>query len=237
MKKSLTFNFIFFLVNSTTAQTTQLKGVTFGIGMGWSYLNKAPNEYFLTTDTAHKLQIQNLSKSSIVVSSVISIKLGHLSQQTQEKTSDGSKKTILVNSNRITNIPQSNANEFRASNTQVNARNETPTNQPARFIDRLSVNVALNLAEISSNDISFNKSIDGGIGVGVFINDFTQLGIFYDMIRIRQLRSYIADNYEGKSIPNGTEKYNALDEKNNNLYYSKYFSGISVKAIFSFGNK
>lgn len=40
-----------------------------------------------------------------------------------------------------------------------------------------------------------------------------------------------------KPIPNGKEFFNALDEKNNDLFYTKKVSGISVKVVFSIGNK
>jgi hypothetical protein len=102
------------------------------------------------------------------------------------------------------------------------------------------LHLSLNLAEINSNNVSFNKAIDGGIGIGYLVNDFTQIALFYDMIRVRQLRDFFVTNYLNQSgIPtgNGTEVYNALDEKDKNLFYSKYYSGISFKIIFTLGNK
>ena len=64
-------------VKTTQAsETVPLKGVTFGIGMGYSYLFKNRKDYFLTSDAAYKLKIQELNKFGIVLSSVISIKLG-----------------------------------------------------------------------------------------------------------------------------------------------------------------
>jgi hypothetical protein len=223
---------IFLIILFTTAttiaieaQTTELKGVTFGLGMGYSYLTKAPNDFYLTTDAAHKLQVQALHKSSIVISSMITIKLSKLATQEQE---DGSReKKVLVSANRTKKSVRSEG-IFRAKEGKV-------TNEKPCFKERLAINISLNLAEINSNDISFNKSIDGGIGLGYFVNDFTQVALFYDMMRVRQLRDYIVDNYKDKSIPNGTEVLNALDQTNNNLFYNKYFSGVSLKVIFALG--
>lgn len=187
---------------TTLPAQVPLKGVTFGIGMGWNHLFRTPKEFFLTTDTSHRLQVQHLSKSAVVLSSLISIKLGKVD-------ADGNSNQLL-------------------------ARGKA---KPANWNDRFAVNVSLNLAEFSSDGVAFNTSIDGGIGLGYFINTFTQVGVFYEMIRIRQMRDYFVDNFSDQAIPNGSAVYNALDKTDDNLFYSKYYSGVSFKVIFSLGNK
>lgn len=209
-------------------KTEELQGVTFGIGMGWSYLFENPKDYFLTTDATHKLQIQDLSRSSIVISSVISIKLGKLSLQTQSNGSNSKK--VLVSTNRIIN------KGIRATNNYT-AEEDGVSNAKPNFHERLAINVSLNLAELNGGNIAFNKSIDGGIGMGYYFNQFTQIAVFFDMLRVRQMRDYFTKKFEGDSIPNGAEIYNALDQNNNNLFYNKYFPGVSIKAVFSLGNK
>lgn len=109
--------------------------------------------------------------------------------------------------------------------------------EPVKFKDRFSINLALNLLEVNSGDISFNKSIDGGLGIGCFITPSIQVAVFYDLVRYRQLRDYVINDYKDKRIPNGDSFFNALDEKNDDLFYTKTFSGVSLKAIFSLGNK
>jgi hypothetical protein len=179
----------------------ELQGVTFGFGTGFSHIGGTVHSYSLTTDTAHALKAQKLSKTSFVISSELSIKFGKIS--------------TAKNSNKIL---KANGGE-------------------AKPADRLAVNVALNLLEINSDNLSFNKNIDGGIGLGYFLNDYIQVAAFYDLVRIRQLRDHILKSYLDKSIPSGKEVFNALDEKNNDLFYDKTFTGISVKVIFSLGNK
>ncbi len=107
----------------------------------------------------------------------------------------------------------------------------------AAFHERLSLNLAVNLLEVTADDVAFNKTIDGGIGVGIFVSPSMQLSISYDAIRHRQLKDYYINNYLDKPIPNGNSFFNALDESNNDLYFNKVFFGVSVKAIFSIGNK
>ncbi len=102
---------------------------------------------------------------------------------------------------------------------------------------RLVINVGLNLVDISSNDVAFNKNINGGLGIGCLLNDFVQVAVFYDISTERQLRDYIVSTYINKSIPNGSAVYNALDENDNNLFYNKTFGSFSFKIIFSLANK
>ena len=216
-------------VKKTTEEnrTDNLNGVTFGIGMGWSYMFNNPKEYFLTTDAGYKLQVQELSRSSIVLSSVISIKLGKMAVQEQ---SDGThRKKALVSAKR-TKVVTRQLNTFSATEDGL-------VNEPLKWYEHFAVNVSLNLAEMNGGDIAFNKSIDGGIGLGYYFNEFTQVALFFDMLRVRQMRSYFVDNFQGQSIPNGTGVYNALDQNDNNLFYNKYYPGVSVKVVFSLGNK
>ncbi len=210
-------------ITGNNGQTVNLNGVTFGLGMGWSYMFNKPKEYFLTTDTSHKLQIQDLSHSSIVLSSMISIKLAKWAIQDQEK--NGKTRKALVNRKKTRN------------SGEYTAMSNDPTYEDLKWFERFAINISLNLAEINGGNISFNKTIDGGIGIGYYFNEYTQVALFYDMLRVRQMRDYFMKNYEGQAIPNGSGVYNALDEKDNNLYYNKYHSGISLKVIFSLGNK
>ncbi len=48
--------------------------------------------------------------------------------------------------------------------------------KPAKPKDRWALNVGLNLLEIK-NDVTFNTSIDGGLGIGYFIHANTQIAL------------------------------------------------------------
>lgn len=103
---------------------------------------------------------------------------------------------------------------------------------PAGFKDRLALNIGINLLEIK-NDVKFNKSIDGGIGIGCFIHENTQIAFMFDISTVRQMRPYIIESFRNKQIPNGNGFYNALDMGDNNLFYNKTACGISLKAVLS----
>ena len=51
------------------------------------------------------------------------------------------------------------------------------------------------------------------------------------------MRDYFIDNFNNQSIPNCAGVYNALNQADNNLFYNKYYPGVSFKVIFSLGNK
>jgi hypothetical protein len=105
------------------------------------------------------------------------------------------------------------------------------------FWNHVSFNAALTLVNVAP-DVSFNKNIDGGIGFGYFINPDVQVALFYDVSRVSQMRDYIVNTYTDKPIPNGDKTfYNSLDTKDNNLFYNKTISGISLKLIFSLAGK
>ena len=228
MKKYILLVAILTQYGISSAQTVDLKGVTLGMGLGWSNLFNAPKEYYLTTDATHKLQVQNLDKSGIVISSFITIKLGKMAVQSQGN--GASTRNVLVNPARTRTLRG-------VTGEMVAAVAGETTFEKLKFSERLAVNLSLNLADVNSGNVSFNKYIDGGIGLGCYVNEFTQVALMYEMQRMRQMRTKIVETYEGKSIPNGNEVLNALDEKDNNLFYNKYFSGISLKVVFSLGNK
>lgn len=208
-----------------------LKGVTAGFSIGYNYLFNSPKEYYLSTDGQYNLNIDKRGKSNFVVSTVVSFRLGKPAIQKQTKNGKSHIKIVDLNSVDETTSEQI-ANTMKA---------EGNTAEPVKYYKQTkksnwTLNIGLNLVDISS-DVTFNKSIDGGIGLGYMINDFAQIALFFDVIKYRQLRNNIVMNYEGKPIPNGSDVYTALDEKDNNLYTNKAFPGMSFKLILTMNNQ
>lgn len=97
---------------------------------------------------------------------------------------------------------------------------------------------SINLAELTpTGTFSFNKSIDGGLGVGrrfsIGNQDF-HFGLFLEKTTYRQLRDYVMDNYKGKPIPisGQTQPLNALDENDNSLFFNKKILSFSFKFVY-----
>jgi len=204
-------------------QTTlpDLNGVTFGFGAGYAHSFDKTYDYSLSTDGNHNLILQPLNKQSFVISSVIMFKLGKLSI-------DPATNALIKQSKKATYFAMKKANALRETASDI---------AKPSFLDHLSLNASLDLVNVAPN-VSFNKNINGGLGVGYFFNDNCQLALFYDISSISQLRDYIVNIYQNKPIPNGSgTNYTALDPNDNNLFYNRTISGFSVKLIFSLGNQ
>lgn len=213
MKKTLLLPIIFMATMHTKAQ--ELAGTTIGFSFGPSFLTSKPSDYSLDPGS-NNLITQKLSNKNLVVSSVLTIKFAKLSQEIKNENGSNKKRLVM---------------------TDVSDEKDNTQQKNAPFINRLAFNLAINLADISSDNLAFNKSVDGGIGFGYILTPTMQFAVFYDMIRIRQMRDHIIKTYEGKPIPKGTEFYNALDISDNNLYYNKTFSGISFKIVVALNPK
>jgi len=202
--------------NGDSEKVATLNKVTIGFSAGYSQTFDRVYDYSLSTDGYHSLKLQPLSKGAFVISSTLSIKLKELA--VGEKTK--SLYTYEKDSKGIAG--------YRLADDFVDI-----------FLKRTAVNVSLNLVDIGNGNVSFNKSIDGGIGLGFYINDYLQIAGFYDIKSVRQLRDYVVQDYQNKSIPigNGNEAYNALDTSDDNLFYSKIIRGWSIKIVFSLANK
>jgi hypothetical protein len=246
--KKLTLSLLFLCpVVITLGQTTDLNRVTIGFGAGYSASLDKTYDYTLTTDVKHKLNIQPLNKGAFVISTVVMVKFGEIaakqdgnalvSQSYVKKKRALQKREEILNEMAGTEGFKPTVGYFAEKATLSKSKAAVDDAAPISFADRLSVNLALNLVNIS-NDVSFNKNIDGGLGLGYFFTPDFQLAAFYDVSRVSQLRDYVVKNYTGKQVPNGDKTYyTTLDIKDNNLFYNKTISGFSIKAVFSLANK
>ncbi len=101
-------------------------------------------------------------------------------------------------------------------------------------LQRFSILLSANLLDLKSDNPGFNKYIDGGFGFGYAFSPDIQIGLFYETQHFRQLRSSIANTYDGLPIPNGDDEfYNALDSSDNDLFRDKVLQSVSIKLIFN----
>jgi ribosomal protein S15P/S13E len=246
---------------SGQVQLPNLNGVTFGFGVGYSHTFDKTYDYSLTTDVNHNLVLQPLSRQSFVISSVIMVKLGKLAvdpvnntllkqskkPQYREYVTKKYEYQLLETTKQVDilrkkfNLSPKDIQAKKSLDDSESQLNDLKTMKSEAtgtpFWSRLSIDVALDLANVAPN-VSFNKNVNGGLGLGYFITDNLQAALFYDVSRVRQLRDYVRTTYESKPIPNGSgTNYNALDTNDNNLFYDKTISGLSFKLIFSLANK
>jgi hypothetical protein len=224
MKKIITITALIFVFLPGQAQIENLANTTIGLGTGISLLNGKSYDYSLDPGS-NNLVVQKLYPVTFVISSIITIKFHDLSTQLQGK--DGKRARYFV---RTGDWQTDKSGVVVTENTQALLK-------PARWTERLAFNIGLNLAEISSENISFNKQIDGGIGLGYFVSPSIQVAGFFEVVRTRQMREYIINQYGGKPIPKGNEFYNALDPSDNNLFFNKTFTGFSIKVVIAINPK
>jgi hypothetical protein len=259
--KKLKFTLIFLgFVTATFGQTADLNGVTFGFGAGYNGSIDQTYDYSLTTDATHSLQAQRLSQWAFVISSVVMVKLGKTAidqnNGTFIKQSKETEYNALLNSIKESqsllkhqkdslkshHINIASNKTIEGTQSELTEKQKNVNTSWAGFWNHASVDLAVDLVNIAPNP-SFNKSISGGLGFGYFITQDVQLALFYDISSIPQLRNYIVNKYEGKSIPNGIDangaaiNYTSLSTTDANLFYNKTISGFTFKLIFSLANK
>lgn len=245
MKKIILILLTVFPCIITFAQTVDLNGVTFGFGAGYSASMDKTYDYTLTTDIKHKLNIQPLNKGAFVISSVVMVKLGKATYSQDNsafvgKTFAAKRKAFDSHNAKAKSLAFSYGeedNDYKAEKAALDrSKADLDDASKPNLLSRFSVNASLNLINISQN-VTFNKNIDGGLGVGFFLTPDIQLAGFYDVSSVSELRDYVVKNYEGKSIPNGDKTfYTSLDPKDTNLFYNKVVSGFSIKLVFSLAN-
>ena len=207
MKKLFFLFLVLGMSIKSVGQEEDASRLTLGIGIGVNHLFDNVYDYSLTTDSNNNLEITKLNRNSIVVSPIVVFRLG------QAQT-----------------IREDNEVKFYNNSKDKSTGKKLPLDDHRRF----SILLSTDLINIQADKVSYNKRIDGGIGIGYSFSPDLMVGLFYEIKSYRQLREYVVEQYENKPIPNGTSFYNALDETNNNLYYNKQLEGLSLKLIFNF---
>ena len=131
--KKIVFLIVIYMAITSSSFSQELNKVTFGLGVGYNHLFGDTYKYGLSTDNDHALQMQKLSRSNFVISSIVVFKLGKLEVDDQTNELFVSKKNEKVKSN------------------------GRPT-----FWQRLSIKLSINLLDVNSDSIFFNKTTDGG---------------------------------------------------------------------------
>jgi hypothetical protein len=113
-------------------------------------------------------------------------------------------------------------------------------NTPGKFLRNAGQHICLmsniNILDFSSGqkELAFNKSIEGGLGIGYRLNENMYLAINWEHIQSWQLYDDIKKHEGEKLVLYGTPLINSnqLDLDNEDLFYKKNFNGWSFKIIF-----
>lgn len=106
------------------------------------------------------------------------------------------------------------------------------------LFDRLVLGANINLVEFSAaqKDFSFNKSIEGGLGLSYKINEHLFVGINWEAFNSRQLYPYLKQQAGNKlsNKPNVIPAITTLDVNNDSFFRTANMEGFSLKLIASF---
>lgn len=194
---------------TSESNSQNLSRLTVGLGVGGSFLSQSIKDYYLTTDGTNSLKMDDKNKFNFVLSQIVIFRLG---DETALRNVDYKKEDRKLYDKKF--VPMVPFENFKWS--------------------QLSILLSLNLLDLQTNEVGFNKTIDGGFGLSYALTNNLQIGALYEFKHFRQLRPYVVDNYLGHPIPNGTtENFTTLDINNANLFYDKVFEGISIKLIFN----
>jgi hypothetical protein len=120
---------------------------------------------------------------------------------------------------------------YRKVENGVQVGDAYPVYTPLSFV------ATVNLAQFGANE-TFNKKLDGGLGLGIRLIDDFHLALTAEMISNRQLRDYVLTDYLDKTIPGVDGKnLNALDVKDDRLFIDRYDLGFSVKFVYILAGK
>jgi hypothetical protein len=212
---------------------TKKKFVHFGLSLGYRWLTSsstAQNEFASVSPIDSTLRLTQLDRTSYLFSTsvVFDLNLGKLRTTLDEEAFREKRieKQSDVNNKRIEK--KKAIKSFRTQRTTI-----------GRFlnnsIDHLCIVSNLNILDFSNGqkELAFNKSIEGGLGVGYKLNETMYIGFNWEHVQSLQLYDDIK-KFEGKKIElNGDNLKSSaqLDLEDQDLFYKKNLSGWSIKMI------
>ena len=107
--------------------------------------------------------------------------------------------------------------------------------QCLKYGKNISFIASVNLKEFSSfsEDLNFNKRIDGGLGLGYKFSDSFWIGATYEQVSLLQPREALLLE-DGNKLPGENGSFlTQLDKTNTNYFNEKVYSAVSLKFIYT----
>lgn len=109
-------------------------------------------------------------------------------------------------------------------------KNGEPIGETYAVPGPISILSSFNLSELNSS-LSFNTSLNGGLGIGFNIHNVMHLGLFCDFTKGRFLRDAYTDSIGKKIIVGGTP-LTSIDKSDDRFYKDGLITSFSFKVIF-----
>lgn len=211
--------------------TLKKKNIHFGLSLGYRWLTKPSSaEYTIASVSPidSTLRLTQLERTSYLFSTSIIFDLHLLKNSKQEIPAPILEKKYKKRRTQSFHYSKSNVRPARTHSSQF----------LYKFLDKLCIVSNLNILDFTNGqkELAFNKSIEGGLGIGYQLNDTMYIGFNWEHIKSYQLHIDIKE-YEGKKIKiNGDQLVNSsqLDLDNEDIFYQKNLNGWGFKLIICF---
>lgn len=190
------------------------RSIQFGMSVGYRYMYKNAWDYQSASISPldSTLQLQRLDQDAILISTALIV-------------------SPFENNKFIRDVIENAKYDKSKNREKFGANSRLVLGGMAK---NLTFIATLNIIEFNGfqKDFGFNKSIEGGLGLGLnILDDAVWIGITYEKVNSRQLRSF-AKEQAGKKLRIDGKTVTELDENNENLFYTQKFSTVSFKIIF-----
>ncbi|WP_221391483.1 hypothetical protein [Dyadobacter sp. NIV53] len=203
-------------VSLRTVPKADLQSFKFGVAIGPTLNFQKTNSAYLAPDN-NSLKFQKLSPFSLKLST----SLVYTRLRWHKKT-----KGMVAND-------QVDTGEHMKSHLAATV----PDSDKYLYPGKVSYVAALNIAELSDGGVGFNKSIEGGIGLGIRIDPNFHCVALLDFSSSRQIRDEIKTRFNNQPIKTeGGQELTALDESDNRFFFTKPILGISIRFVYVLGN-
>ncbi|MBL7942732.1 MAG: hypothetical protein JNM00_08205 [Flavobacteriales bacterium] len=200
------------------------KKVHFGLSLGYRWLSRSSQSHFHAASVSpidSSLRLTTMDGTSYLFSTSLIFDLD-----------------LKPEGSRVDEIPKRRTKYRQKKSHQVSLVN--PRSRIGRFmfesLNRFCIVSNLNLLDFGNGqkELAFNKSVEGGLGIGYRLNEYMYLGINWEQVYSMQLYDDLKA-MEGETITYlgvPVLSSNQLDQANEDLFYRESLYGWSLKVIF-----
>ncbi|MEM7186156.1 MAG: hypothetical protein AAF466_05815 [Bacteroidota bacterium] len=111
-------------------------------------------------------------------------------------------------------------------------------NGPVNKISDWSLIAVVNLVTLqgAQSGTVFNQQISGGLGLAYNFDENVSIGLTYELNSFRKPKEFL-ENLEGQQVMEKGNAISTLDISDNNYFFNKYASTLSLKVIYKLTTK
>jgi hypothetical protein len=211
---------------------TKSKKIRIGLSLGYRWLaanSSSQNVSASVSPLDSTLRLSQNDKTAYLFSTSVIFEF----HSNKNNTDDSGQGEIPEKRNRHSTSARNKA--YPSSRKNIKGQN-TPGNFLRNAGQHICLMSNINILDFSSGqkELAFNKSIEGGLGIGYRLSENMYLAINWEHVQSWQLYDDIKKHEGEKLVLFGTPLTNSnqLDLDNEDLFYKRNFNGWSFKIIF-----